>query len=101
MQFNFKNKGCVILPKLYCLNHQELKIKYNIDKSSAGGAMRGNDYHFGKYSNFKIWKERWGWEYENPKTYFNSIKEHYKNTLIGQFMEHDSNEGPLKTINLL
>jgi hypothetical protein len=65
MQFNYKNKPSLILPNLYCLNNQSLKEKYGINKNSAQGAIRGNDYHFGEYSNFNAWKERWGWHYED------------------------------------
>lgn len=95
MQFNYNNFPCLTIPTLYCLNNQSIKQKYNIDVNSATGAMSGNDYHFGEYSNFNAWKTRWGWEYENTST-FESVKEHYSNTLIGEFYKHDIKKGPLK-----
>jgi hypothetical protein len=100
MQFNYKNKACLILPDLYCLNNQSLKEKYDINKNSAQGAMRGNDYHFGEYSNFVAWKERWGWHYENVHENFKEIQDHYTNTLISEFFNHDINNGPLRSFNI-
>lgn len=100
MQFNNSNLPCLILPDLYTLNDQQLKVKYGIDQSSAPGARRGNDYHFGEYSNFNAWEERWGWYYEDIITGFEQIKDNYKNTLIWDFYHHDISKGPLKTYEL-
>lgn len=100
MQFNYNNYPCLILPDLYCLNKQELKSKYNIDVNSAKGAIKGNKYHFGEYSNFGAWKERWGWEYENVSNSFNPIQEKYIGTLIYDYFNHNINKGPLKTYDI-
>lgn len=100
MQFNFKNKPCLILPELYCLNDQELKEQYNIAKNSAQGAMHGNEYHFGEYSNFEAWKRRWGWHYENVYEYSDVIEQHYANTLILEFFNHNINNGPLRSFGI-
>jgi hypothetical protein len=100
MQFNYQNYPCLILPNLYCLNHQELKSKYNIHVNSAHGAKEGNEYHFGKYSNFRAWKNRWGWEYENVYDGFNDTKERYKGTLIWDYFHHDIRKGPMESIDL-
>jgi len=98
MQFNYYNKPSLIIPFLYCYNDPPLKEKYNINKNSAQGAMQGNEYHFGEYSNMSFWKERWGWDYENVSLTFPQVKEVYKDTLIGQFYEHDMSKGPLKKL---
>jgi len=100
MQLNYNNYPIITLPHLYCLNQQEVKSKYNINPNSAKGAMKGNEYHFGEYSNFKSWKERWGWEYENVFNTFEPIKEKYKGTLIYEYFHHDVNKGPLNTYEL-
>jgi hypothetical protein len=84
---------------LYCLNNQFLKEKYNINANSATGAKSGNEYHFGKYSNFDAWRSRWGWDYENTNT-FESIKQSYDNTLIGEYYKHDIQTGPLRKYEL-
>lgn len=99
MQFNYHNVPCLILPNLYCLNNQKLKEKYNINSNSATGAKSGNEYHFGKYSNFSAWLSRWGWEYENTITFAN-VRHHYENTLLGEYYMHDINNGPLRTYDL-
>jgi hypothetical protein len=100
MQFNYHNYGCLILPDHYCLNHQQLKSKYEINPNSATGAKSGDEYHFGEYSNFSAWQERWGWHYESITDGFKNIKHNYENTLIGEFYYHDINKGPLKSFTL-
>ena len=100
MQFNYKNFPCLVLPNFYCLNHQALKEKYNINVNSASGAKEGNEYHFGKYSNFDAWKNRWGWYYEDIVNDFEQIKDNYTGTLIKEFYDHDITQGPLKNIEL-
>ena len=100
MQFAVKNFPCVMIPKLYCFNHQALKGKYGIGVKSARGAMQGNEYHFGKYSNFSAWKSRWGWDFEKVEATFNGTRDKYKNTLIWDFYHHDLRNGPLKNISL-
>jgi len=99
MQFNYLNFPCLTLTNLYCLNNQFLKEKYNINVNSATGAKSGNEYHFGKYSNFDAWRSRWGWDYENTNT-FESIKQNYDNTLIGKYYKHDIQMGPLRKYKL-
>ena len=98
MQFNYNNTPCLILPDLYCLNNQALKAKYGIPTNSAHSARAGNEYHFGKYSNFDAWKTRGGWYYEDIVEDFEQIKDNYKGTLIWEFYHHDITKGPLKTI---
>jgi hypothetical protein len=100
MQFNYNNYPCLILPDIYTLNDQQLKTKYGIDHSSAPGAKRGNDYHFGKYSNFDAWSKRWGWNHENITEGFEQIKDNYKDTLIWDYYHHDISTGPLKSFNI-
>ena len=99
MQFNYLNFPCLTLTNLYCLNNQFLKEKYNINSNSATGAKSGNEYHFGKYSNFDAWRSRWGWDYENTNT-FELIKQSYDNTLIGEYYKHDIQTGPLRKYEL-
>jgi len=100
MQFLYNNKHIVALPDLYCFNHQELKTKYGMHKSSAHGAKSGQEIYFGKYSNFTAWKERWGWEYEDTRQNF--PYEHYKDTLIGKLFKYDflNEKTPYKTFNI-
>ena len=100
MQFNYHNAACLILTDLYTMNDQQLKVKYGIDASSAPGARRGNDYHFGKYSNFDAWMSRWGWYYEAVVEGFETVKENYKGTLIWDFYNHDISKGPLKSFDI-
>ena len=98
MQMNKSNKPLLVIPSLYCLNQQEVKSKYGISENSAHGAKRGEEYHFGEYSNFKAWKRRWGWDYENVKSTFPI--DIYKGTLLYDYYNHDNNNGPLKNYEL-
>ena len=72
MQFLSKNCHNVVLPKLYLMNRQELKEKYDISANSTRSAKQGNDYHFGAPNG----------------------------TLINEFIGHDTRSGPLKTFDL-
>tara|TARA_R110000796_G_scaffold252463_1_gene386907 strand:- start:1235 stop:2149 length:915 start_codon:yes stop_codon:yes gene_type:complete len=100
MQLNYSNKPILIMPSLYCLNQQELKSKYGISTNSAHGSKRGEVHHFGESPNFKAWKRRWGWEYEDAKNTFKSVSEKYKGTLLYEYYKHDNNNGPLKNYDL-
>ena len=100
MQLNKANKPLLIIPNLYCLNQQEVKSKYGISENSAHGAKRGEEYHFGKYSNFKAWKRRWGWDYENAKNSFKQVADTYKGTLLYEYYKHNNNDGPLRNYEL-
>lgn len=98
MQFNYHNCPIVTIPSLYCLNQNEIKLKYGIHNNSAAGAMRGDEYHFGEYSNFKVWQERWGWDFETARDTF--PKGHYEGTLLDEYYNHNLENGPLKTFDL-
>jgi hypothetical protein len=82
------------------MNRQELKESYGINVNSARGSRDGNEYHFGHYQpSHDAWKKRWGWEYDSPPT-IPLVKESYKETLIGEFISHNTRSGPLKTFDL-
>jgi hypothetical protein len=101
MQFNYNNYPILILPELYCFNHQRLKEKYGLNYNSATGAMKGDEEHFGKYGpHLTNWKNKWGWDYENVFETFIPIKENYKESLIWEYFEHNIENGPLKTYEL-
>ena len=101
MQFNYHNLPILILPNLYCFNYQKLKEKYGINHNSATGAMAGDSDHFGEYGpHLTHWKERWGWDYENVFNTFTQVQDHYKDTMIYDYFNHDISKGPLKTFDL-
>ena len=57
IQFLYNNCHNLVLPDLYLMNRQELKSKYSIAENSAHSSKNGNEYHFGEYSNFKVWNK--------------------------------------------
>lgn len=96
MQFLSKGKYSIVIPNLYCFNNQRLKEKYGINKNSALGAKNGEEKHFGPYSNFNYWKNKWGWDFNNPKeSKFNSDNEYFL-----KFAYHNLNNGPLQNVTL-
>lgn len=97
-QFLKANVENIVIPDLYCFNHQKLKKKYSINVNSALGAKEGNEFHFGEYSNLNAWKKRWGWDFVDPKSTFKPSEK--KDTLIDRFYFHDINNGPLKNHSL-
>ena len=73
--------------------------KYDIPVNSAHSASQGYEYHFGKWEDsFNIWKSRWGWTYQDVRDGFDTDR--YKSTLIGDYFNHDTKKGPLKTYDL-
>ena len=100
IQFLYHNVHNIVLPDLYLMNKQELKSNYGINPNSAHGSKDGNEYHFGHYNpSHEAWKERWGWEYDNPKT-IPDVKQIYEGTLIAEFIDHKIVSGPLKIYDL-
>lgn len=101
MQFNYNNYPILILPNLYCFNHQRLKEKYGLNYNSATGAIQGDEEHFGKYGpHLTNWKSKWGWDYENVHETFIPIKDNYKGTLVYDYFEHNIEKGPMKIYDL-
>ena len=100
MQFLKSNNGNLVLPDLYLMNMQEVKSKYGINPNSARGAMAGNNYHFGNYSNFEAWQNSWGWHYSHPWENIHEVKDRYEGTLIYDFVNHNIEDGPLKNYDL-
>ena len=100
IQFLKNNCHNVVLPELYIMNQQELKSKYSINPNSARGARGGDEYHFGKYSNFDAWEKTWGWHYEKPWESIDKIKTSHSKTLIADFINHDPLNGPLLNFDL-
>jgi hypothetical protein len=58
IQFNYKNIPALVIPSLYCFNHQRLKLKYNINWDSAAGSKKGNSKHFGDWCNYEFFYSR-------------------------------------------
>lgn len=100
MQLNVVNKPILIIPNLYCYHDQKVKSKYGIHPNSAHAAKNGDTKHFGKYSNFKAWKNRWGWDYEDARNTFGNVKQKYEGTILNDFHNHNVNIGPLKNYQL-
>lgn len=98
MQFIKRGKVSLVLPDLYCLNNQKLKLKYNIPENSAIAAKSGDSFYFGKYSPFDVWKDRWGWDYENARRSFPVDK--YRDTLFFAFHSNNVKNGPLKSFSI-
>ena len=104
MTFNQNNYPCLILPDLYCLNNQDLKLKYNIMRNSADANKdkKQQEKYFGEYgSHFEYFTNKWGWDYENVRwTLKGKVLEKYKGTLIEKFNNHNIYKGPLENIDL-
>ena len=97
--FQFLNKNIynVAIPDFYILHRPDLKPALGIPKNSAKYTRdKKNDFFFEQADQHEVWKESWGWEWPNKKS-FRAVKEKYKNTLISDFFHHDINRGPLKS----
>jgi len=97
-QFLYKNIYNVCLPNFDIKHHQSSKKEFNIPTNSPrAGADR--EHYYGKWGHLDVWKERWGFDYED-RTTFEFVKEHYKGTLLWDFYHHDPINGPLKSFDI-
>ena len=97
MKFNSVNIATLILPKLYCMNDQDLKKKYDIPAKSV---EKGFNHYFGDVGvdkSQKVFENRWGWNYSDAKNSFNKIKEKYKDSLLSDYHSNDPYKGALKS----
>lgn len=100
MQFMKKNLACLVLPDLYCMNNQYLKLKYGISKSSADGGRSGETEYFEEYGpHLEFFQERWGWDYENTE---NFPKTRYEKSLLMDFFNHkiEQEKKPIKSYDI-
>ena len=97
MKFNSLNIPTIILPKLYCMNDQDLKEKYDIPSKSVTSGFK---HYFGDVSSKdsqKIFNSRWGWKYNDAKNTFGKVEKKYSNTLLSDYFNNDPYKGALKT----
>jgi hypothetical protein len=99
MQMLQKGYHCAVHKKIYFLNKQSLKLKYSLSHSSAMAGKSGNLNHVEKYGNhLKVFKDKWKFDYENPKKYKTSILKYYSDTLIGEYFNHDCRKGAISEV---
>ena len=119
-QFSYNNVYNLCMPQFAFAHNQWLKPKFGIPRSSPGKGDKGQtyninkdgesvevqggeeevrEYFYGKWGHHEVWKERWGFDY-GDRTTFESVKEHYKGTLIWDFYYHDPINGPLKSFDI-
>ena len=106
-QFLYNNVYNVTVPWFHMIHDQLSKQDSNMplnsprlfsDKKGGAQSEEGN-FYYGKWGHHEVWKERWGFDY-GDRTTFESVKEHYKGTLIWDFYYHDPINGPLKSFDI-
>lgn len=100
--FQFLNSNIynIALPDFYVAHRPDLKPECNLPFKSVKAAKNGDDTFHGKWGHLEVWKKRWGWDWENPKT-FEIVRERYKNSLLNDFYGYDPEKGPIKEFDLL
>ena len=101
-QFLYNNIHNLCIPNLTLAHHFQSKKKFGIPISSPKGTDEERDFYFGEASDDKaqrVFTERWGFDYGFRDT-FESVKEHYKETLLLDFYHHDPINGPLKSFDI-
>lgn len=99
-QFLYNNIYNVCIPQLILKHRQHLKKEYNIPTASPKADEEIRNFYWGKWGHHEVWKDRWGFEYGNRKT-FEQVKDQYKGTLLYEFYNHDPATGPLKYWKIL
>jgi len=98
-QFLNQNIHNVALPNLYIEHRPDLKPAMELPLNSAKYTKSSNNsYYFENVEHLDIWRDKWGFEWANRKS-FNSVKNRYKNTLLWDFYHHDPQTGPLKVFD--
>ncbi len=95
--FQFLNKNIynIALPNYYVYHRPDLKPECGLPARSVPVARKGNEKYHGKWGHLKVWKKRWGWDWEDYST-FSKVKSKYKGTLISEFYNYDADQGPLR-----
>ncbi len=97
-QFLKKNIYNICIPNISAKHIQKQKEKFGIPTCSPKAGDK-REYFYGKWGHHKVWKKRWGFDYENRDS-FDGVKERYKDTLLWDFYNHDPADGPLMSFNL-
>jgi len=97
-QFLYNNIYNICLFQFNVLHDQQSKKEFNIPTNSPrAGDLR--EHYYGKWGMLEVWKDRWGFDYMDRNT-FETVKDHYKDTLLWDFYHHDPTNGPLKSFDL-
>jgi hypothetical protein len=128
-QFLSKNVFNIVFPDINFIHDQKIKTKYNLPKDSPLGDKKEVEKLYGKYIGVeKMWKKKWGFEYNLKKTtrilnnrFLKKIllilapsvysnletiarsdfkKLGIKDGLLNNFFNHDPSKGPLKYFEL-
>ena len=105
-QFLYKNVYNVTVPYFNMLHDQLSKEESDMpvnsprlfSESKGGGDSKEGNFYYGKWGHLEVWKERWGFDYEDRNT-FEPVKEQYKDTLLWHFYHHDPISGPLRSFD--
>ena len=99
-QFLYNNIYNICLPYSdFVISHNQFrKLDFDIPRNSPNSGEK-REYYWSKWGHLDTWKERWGFDYDDRNT-FESVKEHYKDTLLWNFYHHDPSGGPLKSFDI-
>ena len=97
-QFLYKNIYNICLPHFDVKHHQLSKEEFGIPANSPKSGDK-RDHYYSKWGHLDVWKDRWGFDYQDRNT-FENVKEHYKDTLLWEFYHHDPINGPLRTFDV-
>jgi hypothetical protein len=101
-QYLYKNIYNVCLPSFDVIHDKDHKVSLGFPVSSAYRNTEHSaerDHLYGKWGHLEVWKERWGWDY-NDREGFARVEENYKDTLLSKFYNHDPANGPLKSFDI-
>lgn len=99
-QFLNKNIHNIAVRDVYVCHRPEFKSKFGLPASSVKYSKKSKNIEmYGKYTHLDEWQRKWGWKWEDRKT-FKKIAKKYDGTLIWEFYNHDHNKGPLKRFDI-
>lgn len=103
MQFLANNYHSAVSRDLYLINDQKCKEKYGFSRSSPDEnvILDKSKNQLDETNLFeKIFKERWGFSFDNVQSEYPKSSNRYKNTLVEKYFNHDIRNGPIINLSI-
>lgn len=89
MQFLSKNVPLFVTPSIEIINHQSLKMKFGMERSSADAGRKKKTLQVENYGeHLSHFRKKWDFDYEDVANTFPERR--YRGTLVEKFFKHDS-----------
>lgn len=100
MQLMSQNIHVCLDSEIHLINDVNLKSKYG-QLGSVEEGQKANTSKMERYGgHLRIFERKWGFDYEFIYSDVEAIRQRYKNTLVGTYIDHDPRTGPIKVFEI-